>query len=76
MTVKAWLEEVPQLLVWTTVAVQEVVGVKVCSREVPERPQPLQDQVPPVVGSGLRVTSDPELAVAVAICVRVPATEV
>ena len=76
MTVKAWLEEVPQLLVWTTVAVQEAVALKICSRADPDVPQPLHDQVPPVVGSGLRVTSVPEFAVTVAAWVLVPPTAV
>jgi hypothetical protein len=76
VTVNAWLEVVPQLLVWTTVAVQVAVGVKVCSREEPEVPHPLQDQVPPVVGSGLRVAAVPVVAAALALCVLVPPTEV
>jgi hypothetical protein len=66
---------VPQLLVWTTVAVQVAVGVKVCSREAPEVPHPLQAQVPPETGSGLRVTWVPVLAATLAVWVRVPPTE-
>jgi hypothetical protein len=50
-----------------TVAVQEAVGVKVCSREEPEIPHPLQAQLPPVAGSGLRVTEVPVFAVALAV---------
>ena len=41
----------------------------VCVREVPEVPQPLQDQVPPEEGSGAKVTCAPELIVALAVCV-------
>jgi hypothetical protein len=76
VTVNAWFEVVPQLFVWTTVAVQEAVGVKVCSREVPDVPHPLHDQLPPDAGSGLRVTCVPEFALALADWVRVPLTEV
>ena len=72
----AWLEVVPQLLVWTTVAVQVAVGVKVCSREEPDVLHPLQDQVPPEVGSGLRVIWVPVVAATLAVWVRVPPTEV
>jgi hypothetical protein len=56
VTVNAWLEVVPQLLVCTTVAVQEALGTKLCSRVEPDVPQPLQDQLPPERGSGLSVT--------------------
>ncbi|HET9861931.1 MAG TPA: glutathione S-transferase family protein [Steroidobacteraceae bacterium] len=73
---KAWLDVVPQLLVWTAVAVHEAVGVNVCSREDPDKPHPLQDQLPPVAGSGLSVTSVPEPAVTAALWVRVPPTAV
>ena len=76
MTVNAWFEAVPQLLVWTTVAVQEAVGTKLCSRADPDKPHPLQAHVPPVAGSGLSVTWVPEFAVTLAIWVRVPPTEV
>jgi hypothetical protein len=76
VTVKAWFDVVPQLLVWTTVAVQDAVGVKLCSRVDPEVPHPLQDQVPPVAGSGLSVTWVPVFAVTLAVWVRVPPTEI
>jgi len=56
--------------------VQDAIGVKLCSREVPDVPHPLHAQLPPVAGSGLRVTWVPEFAVALADCVRVPLTEV
>jgi len=46
--------------------------VKVCSRELPVMPQPLQTQLPPVTGSGLKVTCVPEFAVALAIWVLAP----
>ena len=59
----------PQLLVWVAVAVQEAVGLTVCVREVPEVPHPLQDQLPPVDGSGAKATDAPELMVALAVCV-------
>ena len=70
----AWLEMVPQLFVWTTFAVHEAVGVKVCSRDEPDKPHPLQDQLPPETGSGLSVTWEPEFAATLAVCVRVPPT--
>jgi hypothetical protein len=59
-----------------TVAVQVAVGVKVCSREEPEVPHPLQAQVPPEVGSGLRVTWVPVVAATLAVWVLAPLTEV
>ena len=62
-------------MVYITVAVQEAVGVKTCSREDPERPHPLQAQLPPESGSGLKVTCVPELAVTLALCVRAPPLE-
>jgi hypothetical protein len=52
------------------------VGVKVCSREEPEVPHPLHDQVPPEVGSGLRVTWVPVVAATLAVWVRVAPTAV
>jgi len=60
---------VPQLLVCVAVAVQEAVGNTVCVREVPDVPQPLQDQVPPEEGSGAKATCAPELTVALDVCV-------
>jgi hypothetical protein len=74
--VNIWFEVVPQLLVWITVAAQEAVGVKLCSREVPDVPQPLQAQVPPEAGSGLRVTCVPVSEVTLAVWVRVPLAEI
>lgn len=59
----------PQLLVCVAVAEQEAVGNTVCVREVPDVPQPLQDQVPPEEGSGAKATCAPELTVALAVCV-------
>jgi hypothetical protein len=67
---------VPQLFVWTTVAMHEAIGVKLCSRDEPDKPHPLQDQLPPETGSGLSVTWDPEFAVTLAVDVRVPPTAV
>ena len=51
------------------VAVQEAVGLTVCVREVPDVPQPLQDQLPPEEGSGAKATCAPELTVALAVWV-------
>jgi hypothetical protein len=48
----------PHELVYVAVAVQVLVSVRVCSREEPEVPQPLQDQVPEN-GCGPRTTLDP-----------------
>ena len=48
---------------------QEAVGDTVCVREVPDVPQPLQDQLPPDDGSGAKATEAPELMVALAVCV-------
>ena len=56
-------------MVCVAVAVQEAVGSTVCVLEVPEVPQPFQDQVPPEEGSGAKVTCAPELTVALAVCV-------
>jgi hypothetical protein len=56
--------------------VQEAVGAKLCSREVPDVPHPLHAQVPPVAGSGLKVTWVPVLAVTLAVWVLVPLTEI
>lgn len=50
--------------------------MKVCSREEPEVPHPLQAQVPPEAGSGLRVTWVPVVAATLAVWVLVPLTEV
>src|SRR5262245_5244155 len=63
------VERVPQLLVYVAVAVQEAVGLTVCVRDVPEVPQPLQDQLPPEEGVGAKATEEPELIVAFAVCV-------
>ena len=52
----ACVELVPQLLRYVAVAEHEEVGLTVCVREVPEVPQPLHDQVPPVDGVGANVT--------------------
>ncbi len=65
----AWVDCVPQLLVCVAVAVQDAVGLTVCVREVPDVPQPLQDQLPPDEGSGAKFTCAPELMVALAVCV-------
>ena len=51
------------------VAVQDAVGLTVCVREVPEVPQPDQDQLPPEEGSGAKATDAPELMVALAVWV-------
>jgi hypothetical protein len=71
LTVMVWarVDCVPQLLVCVAVAVQEAVGNTVCVREVPDVPQPLQDQVPPEEGSGAKATCAPELTVALEVCV-------
>jgi hypothetical protein len=70
-TVMVWarVDCVPQVLVCVAVAVQEAVGNTVCVREVPDVPQPLQDQVPPEEGSGAKATCAPELTVALDVCV-------
>jgi hypothetical protein len=38
-------------------------------RDVPEVPQPLHDQVPPVEGVGAKDTDWPDVIVALAVCV-------
>jgi hypothetical protein len=63
----AWLDCVPQLLVYVAVAEQDAVGLTVCWRAVPEVPQPFQDQLPPDDGSGAKVTCVPELMAALAV---------
>lgn len=50
--------------------------MKICSREDPDLPHPLQTQLPPDTGSGLRVTWVPVFAVTLAVWVRVPPTAV
>jgi hypothetical protein len=65
----AWLDCVPQLLVYVVVAEQDAVGLTVCSRAVPEVPQPLHDQLPSDDGSGLKLTCAPALMVALAVWV-------
>ena len=47
---------------------QDAVGLTVCVREVPDVPQPLQDQLPPEDGSGAKATDAPEATVALAVC--------
>ena len=54
---------------YVAVAVQDAVGLTVCVREVPEVPQPDQDQLPPEAGSGAKATDAPELMVALAVWV-------
>jgi hypothetical protein len=75
VTENVWFEVVPQLLVWVTTAEHEAVGVKLCSREEPDVPQPLHAQLPPVTGSGLSVTWFPASTVTLAVSVRVPAID-
>jgi len=58
---------VPQLLVCVTVAEQEAVGKTVWVRELPEVPQPDQDQLPPEVGVGAKATDAPEATVALEV---------
>jgi hypothetical protein len=48
----------PQLLVKVAVAVQLALSLIVCSRDEPEVPQPLQDQVP-LNGCGPSTTVEP-----------------
>jgi hypothetical protein len=71
LTVMVWarVDCVPQVLVYVAVAEQEAAGFTVCVREVPEVPQPVQDQLPPVDGSGAKATCAPELIVALAVWV-------
>ena len=64
---KTWVEGVPQVLVYVAVAEQDVVGLTVCWRVVPEVPQPLHDQLPPDDGVGAKIVCVPELMVALAV---------
>jgi hypothetical protein len=64
---KSWVEDVPQLLIYVTVAEHDAVGFTVCCRDVPEVPQPVHDQLPPEEGVGARITCAPELMVALAV---------
>ncbi|GFE79430.1 hypothetical protein GCM10011487_14300 [Steroidobacter agaridevorans] len=54
-------------MVYVAVAEQDAVGLTVCWRAVPEVPQPVQDQLPPVDGVGAKTTCAPELIVALAV---------
>jgi hypothetical protein len=58
---KTWVEAAPQLLVNVAVAEQDAVGLTVCWLDVPEVPQPFQDQLPPDDGVGAKTTCAPEL---------------
>jgi hypothetical protein len=62
----------PQLFVYMAVAVQEAAGVTVCSRELPEVPQPLQFQEPPEVGWGPNCTELPALMLMLDACCQFP----
>jgi hypothetical protein len=66
---KTCVEGVPQLLVNVAVAEQDAVGLTVCWRAVPEVPQPLHDQLPPVDGVGAKITCAPAVMVALEVCV-------
>lgn len=61
------METAPQLFVCVAVAVHEAVGNTVCVRDVPEVPQPDQDQLPPEVGVGAKATDAPEATVALEV---------
>lgn len=54
----AWAVLAPQLLVNVAVAVQLEVSLMVCSRDAPDVPQPLHDQVP-ANGCGPSTTVEP-----------------
>jgi hypothetical protein len=73
VTLKACTLCAPQLLVYVVVAVQELEMVTVCERAVPEVPQPLQLQEPPVVGCGPNSTELPATTLTFAVCCQVPA---
>jgi hypothetical protein len=72
VTEKFWVLLVPHVFVYVAVAVPEVVGYIVCSREVPEVPSPLQLHEPPLAGCGPNLTVPPDATVALAVCVQVP----
>ena len=55
------------------VAVQLAVGATVCSRAVPEVPQPVQLQEPPVTGCGPNFTELPAVMLTFAVCCQAPA---
>jgi hypothetical protein len=59
---------VPQLLVYRAVAEHDAVGNTVWVRELPEVPQPDQDQLPPEVGVGAKATDAPVATVAAEVC--------
>jgi hypothetical protein len=54
------------------VAVQELDIVTVCSRAVPEVPQPVQFQEPPVVGCGPNCTELPAVMLTLEVCCQTP----
>jgi hypothetical protein len=55
------------------VAVQEAVGITVCSRAVPEVPHPVQLHDPPETGCGPNCTESPALMLTLAVCCQLPA---
>jgi hypothetical protein len=62
----------PQVLMNAPVAVQVAAGDTVCSRALPEVPQPLQLQVPPDEGCGPNCTVLPVLIPTLAVCCHAP----
>jgi hypothetical protein len=55
------------------VAVQLEDGHTVCSRELPEVPQPDQFQEPPVTGCGPNFTELPDVMLTLEVCCQAPA---
>ena len=55
------------------VAVQLAVGDTVCSRAVPDVPQPVQLQEPPVTGCGPNFTELPAVMLTLEVCCHAPA---
>jgi len=72
VTLKVALHEPPPSGEKVAVALHELLGYTVCSRDEPDVPQPLQLHDPPLVGCGPNLTLSPELTVTLVVCCQVP----